>query len=66
MPVLLWLVGWLWALYDAGSRDAALWRAAGESKATWFLLILVLQFFGTLAYLLWVRPRLQEAEAPRS
>lgn len=37
------------------------WRSAGESKSIWFLAILVLQFFGTLVYLVSVRPKLRIA-----
>jgi hypothetical protein len=59
LPVVGWLVLWLWTLYDAGRYSDAAWHAAGESRAMWLLLILVLQFFGTLFYLLWVRPKLR-------
>jgi hypothetical protein len=58
IPVLIWLAIWLWALVDAGGRPAQVWRQAGESKTMWMLLILVLQFFGTLLYLWRVRRRL--------
>ena len=58
LAVIAWLVVWIWALQDAGRYTDEEWRAAGESKTTWFLLILVLQFFGTLFYLLSVRPKL--------
>lgn len=57
-----WVGLWFWALFDSGRWDDETWRAAGESKTTWFLLILVFQFFGTLFYLASVRPKLQAAE----
>lgn len=50
---------WIWVLWDIASYDDETWRAAGESKTVWFLLVTVLQFFGTLAYLLSTRPKLQ-------
>ncbi len=56
---------WLWTLYDAGSHPEETWRAVGESKPLWFLAIFVLQFFGTVFYLLWVRPKLMEQERQR-
>jgi hypothetical protein len=48
----------LWALIDAVSRPEEQWRSAGESKWVWIILILVLQFIGPLAYLLWIRRKL--------
>ena len=54
-----WFVVWIWALQDAGRYTDEEWRSAGENKTIWFLLILVLQFFGTLFYLMSVRPKLQ-------
>ncbi len=53
---------WLWMLYEIGSRPEVAYEDAGESKAVWFLLVLVLQFFGTLAYFFMVRSKLLEAE----
>lgn len=58
LPFILWIGIWVWALFDAGSYPEEIWRRAGESKTMWILLILVLQFFGTLFYLLRVRPKL--------
>jgi hypothetical protein len=59
LPVLIgWGVLWVWALIDIGNRPDAQWRAAGESKTMWFLLVFVLQFFGLLFYLFSVRPKL--------
>jgi H+/Cl- antiporter ClcA len=54
-----WLVLWIWTLMDSNKYSEEEWRAAGESKTTWLLLIVVFQFFGTLFYLLQVRPKLQ-------
>ena len=56
------LVGlWIWTLIDIASYSDETWDRVGESKTVWFLLVTVLQFFGTLAYLLVTRPKLQEA-----
>jgi hypothetical protein len=59
--LLAWAALWVWTLYDAGSYSDDVWRSVGESKPIWFLAILVLQFFGTLVYLVSVRPRLRLA-----
>ena len=59
MLFVAWGVVWLWALYDAVTRPEEVWLAAGESKIMWCLLIVVLQFFGTLFYVLWTRPKLE-------
>lgn len=54
----------IFALVDAIRRPASAWRAAGSSKPLWIFLILILQFFGALAYLAGVRPRLRQAGEP--
>lgn len=46
---------WLWAIYDALSRD---WRAAGRSKGLWVATLVVLGWPAALGYLLLIRPRL--------
>ena len=61
-PFIAWAAVWLWALYDAGSHSEENWKAVGESRLLWFLAIFVLQFFGTVFYLLWVRPKLRLLE----
>jgi Phospholipase_D-nuclease N-terminal len=57
---------WLWTLLDTARFSDAAWRAAGASRTMWLLLIFVPQFFGTLFYLLWIRPKLgmYEPSAP--
>lgn len=62
----LWLVVWLRALRDAYTRPESDWRAAGESRVTWLLLIFVFQFFGLAAYLWWIQPKLDAAAATRA
>lgn len=59
LPFVGWLMLWLWTLLDAARFSDTAWRAAGASRTMWLLLILVLQFFGTLFYLLWMRPKLK-------
>jgi hypothetical protein len=58
LPVLAWVALWLWTLSDAWRYSDETWRVAGESRTMWLLLILVLQFFGILFYLVWIRPKL--------
>jgi Phospholipase_D-nuclease N-terminal len=55
---------WLFMLYEIGNRPESVYRAVGESKAIWFLAVLVLQFFGTLAYFFMARDKLRSAEKP--
>ena len=55
VPFVAWGITWLWALGEIGSTPHEVFRAAGESKTVWFLLVLVLQFFGLLAYLISAR-----------
>lgn len=61
LPIIVWLSVWVWALVDAGSRGEEQWQRVGESKTMWMLLIIVLQFFGTIAYLWMIRPKLISA-----
>ncbi len=58
IPFILWIGIWIWAFFDALSWPEEVWREAGESKTLWLLLILVLQFFGTLFYWWRIRPKL--------
>jgi Phospholipase_D-nuclease N-terminal len=63
LPILIglaaWSLIWLWAIFDANRYPDEVWRRAGKDRSVWLLLILVLQFFGTLFYLLRVRPELR-------
>ena len=56
---------WLAMLREIAIRPDEMYRQVGESKAIWFLVVLVLQFFGTLAYYFLVRPRLAQADKNR-
>lgn len=60
--VVAWGVFWLMMLYEIGTRPDSVYENAGESKALWFLVVLVLQFFGTLAYFFMAREKLKRAE----
>lgn len=53
---------WLWALVDIATRPQWVYKAAGESKGLWFVVVLVLQFFGTIGYLAMARPELRRVE----
>ena len=61
--VLAWGAFWLLMLYEIGTRPDSAYENAGESKAIWFLVVLVLQFFGTLAYFFMARDKLKRAES---
>lgn len=62
--VVVWFGSLLWALIDAASRPSEHWRAAGESKVFWIIVILLLQVIGALAYLLWIRRKLTGGGRP--
>jgi hypothetical protein len=53
---------WLWMLYEIGKRPDFVYQRVGESKAVWFVLVLVLQLFGTLGYFFMAREKLIRAE----
>ena len=55
---------WAFMLYEIGTTSEEEFRAAGQSKALWFVVVLVLQFFGTLTYFFMVRPKLKTGTAP--
>lgn len=62
LPLLLflgWIAVWLWCLSEILSTPREAWDQIGESKTVWTLVVLVLQFFGTLFYLASVRPKLK-------
>jgi hypothetical protein len=46
-------------LYEIGTTSEDEFQAAGQSKALWFVVVLVLQFFGTMTYFFMVRPKLK-------
>ena len=55
-------VFWLWMLKEIGGRPDWVYERAGESKGLWFVVVLVLQFFGTLGYFFMVRDKLRTIE----
>ena len=59
-------VFWLWMLYEIATRPDAAYERAGQSKALWFIVVLVLQFFGTLGYFFMARDKLRAAERETS
>lgn len=53
---------WLMMLFEIGARPDWVYEQAGESKGLWFVVVLVLQFFGTLGYFFFVRDKLRRVE----
>ena len=53
---------WLLMLSEILKRPESAYRNAGESRAVWFVVVLVLQFFGTLAYVFMARNKLKRAD----
>ena len=62
LVVLGYGVFWAFMLYEIASRPDEAYREAGQSKWLWFIIVLVLQFFGTLGYFFLARKELQRAE----
>ena len=56
---------WLLMLREIAVRPDWVYQEVGESKAIWFVVVLVLQLFGTLGYFFMSRPKLQRAEEER-
>ncbi|MDQ4146076.1 MAG: PLDc N-terminal domain-containing protein [Actinomycetota bacterium] len=54
---------WLAMLFEIATRPDWVYAQAGESKAIWFIVVLVLQFFGTLGYFFMRRDKLRRVEA---
>jgi hypothetical protein len=55
--VLVGFVLWLWALVDALRRPAQQWRAVGQNKIL-FVVLIILGWIGALLYALIPRPAL--------
>ena len=53
-------------LYEIGTSSDEDFQAVGQSRALWFVVVLVLQFFGTLTYFFMVRPKLRTDPRSRS
>lgn len=62
LGVAAWLGFWLSMLLEIGRRPDSVYRDTGESKALWFLAVLVFQFFGTLVYYFMAREKLVAAD----
>ena len=54
---------WLWMLVEIAMRPEWVYEQATQSKALWLIVVLVLQFFGTLGYFFMVRDKLRRIEA---
>jgi hypothetical protein len=60
-----------WALLDAARRPEWAWALAGRRRVVWLAailfgaLVLVVGLVVSLAYLLWVRPEVADAESGR-
>ena len=51
----------LWATLDAAMTPDPSWQAAGQNKVVWVLVCLLLGFFGSIAYVLAIRPKVVAA-----
>ena len=51
----------LWATLDAAMKPDLSWQAADQSKIVWVLVCLLLGFFGSIAYVLAIRPKVVAA-----
>ncbi|KRF25276.1 PLDc N-terminal domain-containing protein [Phycicoccus sp. Soil803] len=56
--VLIGFVLWLWALVDALRRPDQQWKAAGQNKVLFVVLIVILGWLGALLYAVIPRPAL--------
>ncbi len=62
LPFLAYGVFWVWMLFEIGKRPDWVYERTGQSKALWLIVVLVLQFFGTLGYFFLVRDKLRQTE----
>ena len=51
----------VWATLDAALKPDASWQAAGQSKIVWVLVCLLLSIFGSIAYVIAIRPKVVAA-----
>jgi hypothetical protein len=51
----------VWATLDAAMKPDLSWQAAGQSKIVWVLVCLLLGFFGSVAYVIAIRPKVVAA-----
>ena len=62
--VLLGSVGaWIWGLVDILGRNAYEWKAIGQDRTLWLVLLLFVGVPGALGYLLAIRPKLERVKA---
>jgi hypothetical protein len=52
---------WVWSLVDMLGRPAHQWKAIGQERALWLLVILFVGLPGSIGYLLAIRPKLARA-----
>ncbi|MEZ0580446.1 PLDc N-terminal domain-containing protein [Nocardioides sp. MH1] len=55
---------WLWSLIDVLRRSDAEWTAAGQSKVTWVVVVVILGWLGAVLYFFIARPALRTSRAP--
>ena len=70
IPGILIFILTLWALIDAATKPEAAWSAAGKSKTTWIIVLVIGLIFGcvgliaSIIYLASVRPALAGSSGP--
>ncbi len=52
---------WVWSLVDILSRPAHQWKAIGQDRTLWVLVIVFVGLLGSIGYLAVVRPKLARA-----
>ena len=66
LALLAYGIFWIWMLLEIARRPESVYHQAGQSKALWLVVVLVLQFFGTMGYGFLVRGRLRTTEKESS
>jgi hypothetical protein len=51
----------VWATLDAAMKPDPSWQAASQSKIVWVLVCLLLGVFGSIAYVIAIRPKVVAA-----
>ena len=54
---------WLWSLIDALRTHDQTWKAAGQNKLVWIVVIILLGFLGAILYVVISRPALKRVPA---
>lgn len=52
---------WIWSIVDVLGRSEPQWKAIGQERALWLLVILFVGLPGSIGYLLAIRPKLVRA-----